>query len=57
MKTLGRDKPLWILPFDHGGSFQTKTFGWPGASIAEQTAVFGVREGAAALKGLKESVS
>jgi hypothetical protein len=24
MKTIGFDKPLYILPFDHRGSFQTK---------------------------------
>src|SRR5262249_2478751 len=38
MTTLGFDKPLYILPFDHRGSFQTKLFGWTGALTAEQTA-------------------
>jgi myo-inositol catabolism protein IolC len=38
MKTLGYDKPLYILPFDHRGSFQTKLFGWPGNLTTEQTA-------------------
>ena len=38
MKTLGYDKPLYILPFDHRGSFQTKLFGWPGMLSPEQTA-------------------
>ena len=38
MKTLGFDKPLYILPFDHRGSFQTKLFGWPGTLTADQTA-------------------
>jgi myo-inositol catabolism protein IolC len=38
MKTLGYDKPLYILPFDHRGSFQTKLFGWPGTLTTEQTA-------------------
>jgi 5-dehydro-2-deoxygluconokinase len=38
MKTLGFDKPLYILPFDHRGSFQNKLFGWPGPLTAEQTA-------------------
>src|SRR5258708_1449332 len=38
MTSLGYDKPLYILPFDHRGSFQTKLFGWPGALTAEQTA-------------------
>jgi 5-dehydro-2-deoxygluconokinase len=28
MKTVGFDKPLYILPFDHRGSFQSKMFGW-----------------------------
>src|SRR5204863_6175203 len=36
--TIGFDKPLYILPFDHRGSFQTKLFGWKGALTAEQTA-------------------
>jgi len=38
MKTLGFDKPLYILPFDHRGSFQKKMFGWDGALTREQTA-------------------
>ena len=38
MKTPGFDKPLYILPFDHRGSFQTKLFGWTGALTPEQTA-------------------
>jgi myo-inositol catabolism protein IolC len=37
MKTIGFDKPLYILPFDHRGSFQTKMFGWKGALTPEQT--------------------
>jgi 5-dehydro-2-deoxygluconokinase len=36
--TAGYDKPLYVLPFDHRGSFQTKMFGWKGALTAEQTA-------------------
>jgi 5-dehydro-2-deoxygluconokinase len=36
--TVGFDKPLYVLPFDHRGSFQTKMFGWKGALTAEQTA-------------------
>ena len=28
---LGFDKLLYILPFDHRGSFQKKMFGWHGA--------------------------
>ena len=36
--TVGFNKPLYILPFDHRGSFQTKMFGWKGTLTAEQTA-------------------
>jgi 5-dehydro-2-deoxygluconokinase len=36
--TLGFDQPLYILPFDHRGSFQTKMFGWKGSLTSEQTA-------------------
>src|SRR5256885_12032365 len=35
--TIGFDQPLYILPFDHRGSFQTKMFGWKGTLTAEQT--------------------
>jgi len=35
--TLGFNKPLYILPFDHRGSFETKMFGWEGALTDEQT--------------------
>lgn len=38
MRTLGFDRPLYILPFDHLGSFQTKLFGWKGALNADQAA-------------------
>ena len=36
--TIGYDQPLYILPFDHRESFQTKMFGWEGALSAAQTA-------------------
>src|SRR5262245_1354794 len=36
--TVGFDKPLYVLPFDHRGSFQTKMFGWKGRLTPEQTA-------------------
>jgi len=36
--TRGYSKPLYILPFDHRGSFETKMFGWEGALTADQTA-------------------
>ncbi len=35
---LGYDKPLYVQPFDHRGSFQTKMFGWKGTLTEEQTA-------------------
>ncbi len=38
MKTLGFDEPLYVLPFDHRGSFQKKMFGWNGELSAQQTA-------------------
>ncbi len=36
--TVGFDKQLYVLPFDHRGSFQVKMFGWNGPLSAEQTA-------------------
>ena len=38
MMPRGYDQPLYILPFDHRGSFETKMFGWKGALNADQTA-------------------
>jgi myo-inositol catabolism protein IolC len=35
---LGYNKLLYILPFDHRGSFQTGMFGWKGSLRPEQTA-------------------
>jgi myo-inositol catabolism protein IolC len=35
---IGFDQPLYVLPFDHRGSFQTKMFGWKGALNEQQTA-------------------
>src|SRR5260370_40979962 len=35
---IGYDKPLYIQPFDHRGSFKTKMFGWKGTLTEEQTA-------------------
>ena len=42
MKTLGYDQPVYILPFDHRGSFVTKMFGWHGGLTAAQTAEIAV---------------
>ena len=38
MTSIGFDKPLYILPFDHRGSFQTQMFGWKGTITSEQAA-------------------
>jgi 5-dehydro-2-deoxygluconokinase len=38
MPPRGFDHPLYILPFDHRGSFETGMFGWHGELNAEQTA-------------------
>ena len=38
MKTPGFNQPLYVLPFDHRGSFETKMFGWHGDLTPEQTA-------------------
>jgi 5-dehydro-2-deoxygluconokinase len=38
MTIRGFERPLYILPFDHRGSFETGMFGWKGALTAEQTA-------------------
>jgi len=37
MTDLGFDGPLYILPFDHRGSFQSGLFGWKGTLTSEQT--------------------
>lgn len=38
MSPRGYDRPLYILPFDHRGSFETKMFSWHEPLSAEQTA-------------------
>ena len=35
---IGFDQPLYLLPFDHRESFETKLFGWKGALSDEHTA-------------------
>src|SRR5215813_1543935 len=37
----GYDRPLYIQPFDHRGSFQTKMFGWQSPLSDAQTAEIG----------------
>jgi 5-dehydro-2-deoxygluconokinase len=36
--SLGYDKPLYVLPFDHRASFSKEMFGWPGPLSPQQTA-------------------
>jgi myo-inositol catabolism protein IolC len=36
--TIGFDKPLYVLPFDHRATFYNKMFGWKGTPTPEQTA-------------------
>ena len=36
--TIGFDKPLYVLPFDHRNTFQKKLFGWTGTPTPEQKA-------------------
>lgn len=43
--TVGFDKPLYILPFDHRGTFQSKMFGWKGDLTPEQTAEIAAAKG------------
>jgi myo-inositol catabolism protein IolC len=38
MKAPGFDRPLYLLPFDHRGSFQTEMFGWRGPLSPTETA-------------------
>src|SRR5438309_2329977 len=37
MNGIGFDHPLYVLPFDHRGTFQTQMFGWKGALTPDQT--------------------
>jgi myo-inositol catabolism protein IolC len=36
--TIGYDKPLYVLPFDHRATFSKNMFGWKGQLTPEQTA-------------------
>ena len=38
MTSIGHDKPLYILPFDHRGTFQAQMFGCKGTLMPKQTA-------------------
>lgn len=37
MTAIGFDQPLYLLPFDHRGSFQNRMFGWSGTLSLSQT--------------------
>jgi hypothetical protein len=39
--TRGFEQALYILPFDHRGSFKTGMFCWKGRLTSEQTATIG----------------
>ena len=54
--TIGFTKDLYILPFDHRGSFQTKMFGWTGPLSPEQTAQIAATK-QVIYEGLKAAVS
>ena len=54
--TIGFNSDLYILPFDHRGSFQTKMFGWTGTLTPEQTAQI-VAAKQVIYEGLKAAVS
>jgi myo-inositol catabolism protein IolC len=52
---IGYDRPLYILPFDHRGTFQKNMFGWTGALDDEQTATIASMK-QVIYDGLKESL-
>ena len=54
--TVGFNADLYILPFDHRGSFQTKMFGWTGTLTPEQTAQIAAAK-QVIYEGLKAAVS
>lgn len=55
MKT-GYDQPLYILPFDHRGTFQKNMFGWTGSLSGEQTAKIAAAK-QVIYEGLKEALA
>lgn len=43
--SIGYEKPLYVLPFDHRGTFQNQMFGWKGVLTGDQTAaIAGAKE-------------
>jgi myo-inositol catabolism protein IolC len=52
----GHERPLYILPFDHRGSFQTKLFGWkPPLSEAPTAEIAGAKR--VIYDGFKSAIS
>jgi myo-inositol catabolism protein IolC len=56
MTIRGYQKPLYILPFDHRGSFETGMFGWKGGLTAEQTAQIAAAK-QVIYEGFKEAIA
>jgi 5-dehydro-2-deoxygluconokinase len=56
MSIRGYQKPLYILPFDHRGSFETGMFGWKGDLTAEQTAQIAAAK-QVIYEGFKEAIA
>ncbi|MGD0737589.1 MAG: DUF2090 domain-containing protein [Terracidiphilus sp.] len=56
MTIRGYQKPLYILPFDHRGSFETGMFGWKGELTAEQTAQIAAAK-QVIYEGFKEAIA
>ena len=54
--TTGYDRPLYILPFDHRGTFQKNMFGWAGSLSGEQTAKIAAMK-QVIYEGLKEALA
>ena len=53
MTIRGYERPLYLLPFDHRGSFETGMFGWKGALNLEQTAQIADAKQSTAAKTLR----
>ena len=56
MTIRGYREPLYILPFDHRGSFETGMFGWKGDLTQEQTAQIAAAK-QVIYEGFKEAIA
>jgi len=56
MTPRGYDRPLYILPFDHRGSFETKMFGWHEPLSPDQTAAIAAAK-RVIYDGFKEAIA